>query len=125
MKNRLQNIVSRWGWKLGIVALSLFTMEKVSLAANTITGPGSIENPIATDSFAGLLNLILNVVIEIGIPVIVIFIIITGFKFVTAQGNSTKIEEAKKSFYYVIIGSAIILACRVIVAIIESTIATL
>jgi hypothetical protein len=57
------------------------------------------------------------------IPVIVFFIILAGFKYVTAQGNPGRIEEATTTFTYAIIGGVLILAAVAIAEIIKNTVA--
>ena len=47
---------------------------------------------------------------------IVVYIVIFGIKFMTAQGNVTKYEEAKKSFTWGLVGVAIILGTYTIIA---------
>ena len=65
---------------------------------------------------------ILNIVEILMIPVIVFFIILAGFKYVTARGNSTKVEEATRALTYAIIGGVLILAAGAISDIIQSTV---
>ena len=66
---------------------SVFASGKV-VAINTV----SLDNPLNNiTSINGLLVAILNIVEILMVPVIVFFIILAGFKYVTAQGNSTKV----------------------------------
>ena len=123
MKNKLINIWQKVGWKMGWVVLNIFMVRSFVLAeGETPTAASAIKNPIASDSFAGLLTLILNIIVEIGTPIVVIAIIFVGFKFITAQGKPAEITKAKEAFLYVIIGAAIVIGCYVIVAIIQSTV---
>ena len=82
----------------------------------------SLKNPINVSSIDELLGAILGFVIQLGIPVITVAIIYTGFKFVTARGNATKIEEAKRNLLYVLIGSAIILGAQALKILITGTV---
>lgn len=124
---KLKDICGAIRWKVLIIFVSLFVGSSLVLAQGGPLVPSSsgIENPIAADSFPKLLELILNVVIEIGTPIVIISIIFVGFKFVTAQGNEGKLKEAKEAFFYVIIGAAIIIGCKVIVEIIQATVDSL
>jgi len=83
---------------------------------NGITLETGIENPLGEkiDSIPTLIKTALDFVVKIGIPVVAFFIIYSGFKLVTAQGNKSKLEEAKKSLLNVIIGAAIVLGAFVI-----------
>jgi len=68
-----------------------------------------LENPIAFNSIQDLLVAILNLIIVIATPIIVIFIIFAGFKYVTAQGNPGEIEKATKALTYAVIGGVLII----------------
>lgn len=57
-------------------------------------------------------------VIIVATPVIVFYLILAGFKYVTAQGNPEKIQEAQKALMYGIIGGVVIVAAVAILAII-------
>jgi hypothetical protein len=57
--------------------------------------------------------------------VIAFFLIVSGFKFVTAQGSEDKITDAKNTFKYTIIGALIIIGAQVIIDIVKSIISGL
>ena len=63
--------------------------------------------------------LILNVVdffiSNIAIPFAVFMIILSGFRFTTAQGNEEKLKKARGGFMWTVIGVAVVLAARTIV----------
>jgi len=63
-----------------------------------------------------------DILLPIGGVVAVIAIIYSGFKLVTARGNETKLEEAKRAFLYTTIGVAILLGAWTIAKVIEKTI---
>lgn len=92
-------------------------------------GGTSMSNPITLDNPLGDVNtlydfvvLVLNdVVLPIGSVVVVLFIIYTGFLFVTARGNPEKIESAKRTLLWVVIGTAILLGSVVISEVIDNT----
>lgn len=84
-----------------------------------------IENPIKSGTIVGLIKTILEGVIKIGMPVLVLAIIYCGFLFVSAQGNSEKIGEAKDSLLYTLIGAAILLGSWAIAQLIVDTVKAL
>ncbi|MEK7531434.1 MAG: TrbC/VirB2 family protein [Patescibacteria group bacterium] len=86
------------------------------------TGNNEIINPLGIHSVSDLVSKLLDVVIKVGSVLAVVFIIYAGFKFVWARGNPGEIEDAKKTFYYVIIGTAIILGAKVVQEIIQNTV---
>ncbi len=90
-----------------------------------IDNPVKLKNPLAggnVDSIPSLVEAILNIALTIGIPIIALAIIYAGYKFIAAQGNSQKLEEAKRTLIYVLIGAGILLAAYVIAESIVGTI---
>lgn len=67
----------------------------------------------------GVLN---TIVLPVGAVVATFFIIYSGFLFVTAQGDSKKIEDAKTTFFYTVIGTLILLGAATIAGIIQATV---
>lgn len=91
--------------------------------------PDRIPNPLGTidgqrvDDIASFVTLILkNIVLPIGVVIVVFFVIYSGFLFVTAQGNIKKIEDARKTFLWVVVGAAILLGSVVIASAIQNTV---
>jgi hypothetical protein len=79
-----------------------------------------LQNPLAFDSIEDFIVAILNVVIVLMTPIVVIFIIFAGFKYVTARGNSEKIGQATQSLTYAIIGGVLIIGAVAIAQIIKN-----
>lgn len=67
------------------------------------------------------LNDLIGAITFLAIPVIVMFIIYAGFLFVTAGGDESQIETAKKTAVYTLIGASIILAADLISEVLSST----
>ncbi len=86
---------------------------------------GGIKNPIKADNIEELLKDLLDIIIQIGIPVLVIMFIYTGFLFVKARGNKDEINTAKQALLWTVIGAAIILGAFVISEVIQGTITSL
>lgn len=68
---------------------------------------------------------ILRIFITLATPVIVLFIIFAGFKYVTAQGNAQQVQEATRALTYAIIGAVLIIGAVAISQIIASTVGAL
>jgi len=82
-----------------------------------------LQNPLKADSFEGLFqNILTDVIIPVSATIGVIFIIWAGFGFVMAQGNDTKLSEAKKRLKWVLIGVGIVIASEVILDLLLNTI---
>lgn len=102
---------------LATTTLSLLCMVGIAHAQGTAaqaTGGGflldvKLQNPLKVDTIEGAISFFMSTIIKIALPFIVLFFIWAGFKFVTAQGKPDKITEAKKMFWYTIIGTLLIL----------------
>ena len=64
----------------------------------------------------------MRAIVLLALPVIALFIVIAGFKFVAAQGNENKISEAKDNLKYVVYGTVLILGAWVIATLIGGTV---
>lgn len=83
-------------------------------------------NPLSNvETVQQLITKILNLVVQIGLPIIVLMIIYAGFQYVTARGNPEKIKEAHGTILWTVIGAAIVLGAAVISHAISGTIDTL
>ena len=105
-----------------ILGVFIFVFPIVSFAEGEVT----IINPLgSTNTLIGLVKKILEGAVKIGMPVIVLAIIYSGFLFVAAQGNSEKLNEAKRSLTYTLIGAAILLGSWAIAQLIADTVKAL
>jgi hypothetical protein len=96
--------------------------------ANQSGGDGKIVNPLASkgiDSVQGLIKILLQGLIRIGFPIVALAILYSGFLFVAARGNSEKLETAKQSLMYSIIGAVILLGSWSIAMLISETVLNL
>lgn len=95
---------------------------------------GVIDNPVAhiktssgksVTTITDVIDVALNVLIQIAIPVVAIMIIMAGFNFATAKGDPKKIAKARAMITYIVIGLTIILASKGIQLALQSTIESL
>lgn len=97
----------------------LFTCS-FAFAGNDVA---KIQNPIAgTDTIQSFLGRIVPEVIKLGIPIVALAIIYSGFLFVKAQGNSEEITKAKDTLLYSLIGAAILLGAWAIAGAVFDTV---
>lgn len=90
------------------------------------TPDGKLHNPIpSVDSLEKFIALILRTVIKIGIPLVVVMIIYSGFLFVTALGNTEKLSKAKDALLWSMIGAAVLLGSWAIAELIVDTVTTI
>ena len=106
--------------------LLFFLMPKWLFATgDPCTDPTKLCNPIKFDKLTSFFLEIVNVVIQYGALLIVFFIVFAGFKFVTAQGNSEQVSEARKMLTWIVVGAFVLLGVYVIRAAICGTIGQL
>lgn len=79
-----------------------------------------LVNPVKVDSIQDLLQTILEIVIILATPIVVLFIIYAGFKYVTAKGNAAQIQEATQALTYAVIGGVLIIGAVAIAEIIKN-----
>lgn len=84
----------------------------------------TLQNPFSKgDSLFALLETIINeILLPIGGVLAVLAFIYSGFLYVTAQGNETKIKDAHKALLFTAIGTAVLLGSWAIAKVIENTI---
>ncbi len=85
----------------------------------------TIKNPLGEGHLSTIpdfIEAILNIVINIGVPIVTLAIIYAGFLFVQAQGNPEKLEKAKKTLLYTLIGAVLLLGAWVLANAIGSTV---
>ena len=110
----------------------LFWVPIITFAQPQDSGPGTsntsgslsfaLNNPLAFDSLEGFIVAILRVLIVLLTPIVVIFIILAGFKYVTARGNPGQIQEATQALTYAVIGGVLIIGAVAIAEIIKNLI---
>lgn len=98
---------------LGVFALFLPRYVSAALM-NPLSGISTIPD---------LLLAVLNIVITIAVPIIILFIIIAGFQYVTARGNAQQTQNASRALMYAIIGGLLIIGAVAITEIIRNIVA--
>lgn len=97
-----------------LVLVGFFLFFSVVYAQTGSCPDSGVCNPLDADDFETFVKDIANIVAAIGGVLAVIFIIYSGFLFVTARGNEKQLEEAKTAFKWTIIGTAVLLGAYVI-----------
>ncbi len=111
---------------LALLAIVFLPVLSFAQGVQPINSTTKINNPIPSiTTVDGFIKTILIGVIKIGIPIIALAIIYSGFLFVTAQGNTEKLKTAKKAITYSLIGAAILLGSWAIAQLISNTVLAL
>ena len=87
-------------------------------------GPTFLHNPTAAAGINNVPSLVaasLKALVQISLPILTLFIVYAGFRFVIARGNPDRITEAKNNFFYVLIGSILIIGAWTLAIIIGAT----
>ncbi len=100
----------------------LLSVLSIALVPSTVFVHGQFENPLQSDTLEEFLLAILNVVVYIMYPIIVLMIVYTGFLFVAAQGNPTKLQEARRALIWTVIGALVVLGSKALALAIKGTI---
>lgn len=80
----------------------------------------TLPNPLKVKSLSELLYKTVDFVLSLAYIVIAFFLLLSGFKFVTAQGSEDKLKEAKTMFFNTIVGAVIIIGAQTIIAVLKS-----
>lgn len=102
---------------------SAFSLPLIA-GAQTALGKG-LMNPLKSSTLPELLTAVLGFVQTIGAIFVVLMLIYTGFQFVQAQGNSTKLQEARKTLLWTVLGALVLLGATAISLGIQETVKSL
>ncbi|OGI77904.1 hypothetical protein A3D42_00520 [Candidatus Nomurabacteria bacterium RIFCSPHIGHO2_02_FULL_41_18] len=109
-----------------LLAIFVFFLPLVSFSADIDGKPcnksGIICNPISVDNVQDFIRVLLEGVLRIGMPIVALAVIYSGFLFVTAVGNTEKIKKARETLMYTLIGAAILLGSWAIAQLISETV---
>ena len=102
-------------WLFSLSSALADSPPKINLSAEPITP--------TIHSIPEFIQSILHIVLQIGIPVAAFFLLYSGFLFLTAQGNDTKLTSAKNAFLWAVIGTAVLFGSWLLANAIVGTIA--
>jgi hypothetical protein len=104
-----------------ILVLSILVL----FSAVTVSAATTLENPTSFRSIQDLVANMLKLMVMVAIPIITLFMVYAGFKFVLAQGNEEELATAKRNFFYVVLGSIFILGAWVFASLLGNTVTEL
>lgn len=115
--------------KYSFVFVFIFSIISSGLFFNVTNADYSvqtkIENPLGSNGPQDIPDFIeraIDIVLVVGVPIVVLAIIYSGFLFVSAQGNAEKLKTAKKAILYSVIGAVLLLGAFVIASAIGDTV---
>ena len=84
-----------------------------------------IDNPLNASSIQGLIDSIIKIMIEIGTPIAILFLIYAGFLYVKAMGKPAEVTKAHQALLWTLVGIAVLLGASILAKIIAGTISQL
>lgn len=102
----------------------------VALAAHAQSTPctgsssGCLNSPLSgtLNSIPKFLAAVLSAIAKIGLPIITVYFVISGYLFIAAQGRPEPLNVAKRNLLYCIIGAVMVLSAWELANIIGSTV---
>ena len=96
-------------------------------SGNSFSSDSGFYNPLnpAFSSIPTFISAALKALVRISLPIVTVFIVYSGFLFVSARGNQEKLSAAKNNFLYVMVGALLILGAWVIANLIAGTVTQL
>jgi hypothetical protein len=94
------------------------SVQQQGASTRPATASGRLENPLrGANSIGELFRTLAQFAIDLAYIVIAAFLLLSGFKFVKAQGNPEELAKAKATFWYTIIGALIIIGMDTMIAV--------
>lgn len=109
---------------LYICVLALVPTANILASGGAGTGVSGneLKNPLQVGSIEAFLVAIIQILVVFATPIIVLFIMYAGYLFVTAQGDTGKLEDAKRALLWSVVGGVIVLGAELIARVIEGTV---
>jgi len=106
-------------YALGAQAISLGDVKIIATDGGLFTacsGEGQ--------GFVCILTTVLQILLSLAFILAVIFVVISGYRFITSQGNEESVTKAKKNLTWAIAGIVLIVLAWIILAVIVRTVQT-
>jgi len=105
-----------------IMIAGMFFSPTALVLAQEEDGTTVLENPLNIDSIEDLIQNIVDWIFKIALIVAPLMIIIGAFIFLTSGGNMEKVTQGKNIIKWSVIGLAIIVGSKAIIALIKNII---
>ncbi len=91
-------------------------------ASSALAVTGKLDNPVSATSIPDFLKSIITAVTEIGAIVGALSIMYGGYLYATAQGDEEKLNKAKTTVTWAIVGTAVLIGAQVIITAVVNTV---
>ncbi|OGF69451.1 hypothetical protein A3H65_03785 [Candidatus Giovannonibacteria bacterium RIFCSPLOWO2_02_FULL_45_14] len=95
-------------WLILLISIPLVSINAQTVNVGICDPQVSVCNPITSNDFAELMAKIADAAAKIGLPLVAVFMIYSGFLFVSARGNEEQLTKAKTTFFWTIIGALLV-----------------
>lgn len=85
----------------------------------------TLTNPLKSKNIETFLLNIIDILLVFALPLVILYIMYAGYLFVTAQGNATKVTEARSALLWAVVGGVIVFGAKIIVEVVKGTAAAL
>lgn len=100
--------------------LTIFSSASVAFAQDV-----ALKNPLNFNSIPVFIAGALKALAMIALPIITLFLVISGFLFIWARGNPEELKTARRNFMYVVLGALLILGAWILATLIAGTVSQL
>lgn len=127
-KNKYSILQSVLKYSSLIVVVFLFLFPTITIYAldgvdsGDVVKPTTIDNPIRCDDIPCFIEEIINIVLVVGVPIVALAIIYSGFLFVKAQGKPEELKTARLAIVYTLVGAALLLGAFILSEAIAKTV---
>lgn len=108
------------------IIITLAVLAVILIPVFGYADTATLSNPLKNvNSLSDLFYKIAQFVMDFAYVVVAIFLILSGFKFVKAQGKPEELTDAKKTLQYTIIGALLLIGANTIILVIDNIIKSL
>ncbi len=100
----------------------IYGLPFLLLAVPLLGFAAELTNPLGSTTLTQFLTRMLQLVAQIGFPVIVVYIVYIGFKFIQASGKPEELAKVRGMFFWALIGALIVLGAQVLATAIQATV---
>ena len=104
------------------IILAIATLSLLSAGQRVFAAENMFKNPTGFADIQSFIAGFLKAIVILSMPVIALFIVVAGFKFLSARGKPTALGEARDNFKYVIYGAILILGAWALAVLIWGTV---
>ena len=98
-----------------IICYNIFAM--IYVLSRELDCGDKICNPLKVKTVPEALHLFIEVLLFVSTPIIVLFVVYTGFLFVMSRGEPNQLQKARSALLWAIIGGGVILGAWVLLEI--------